>query len=68
MMTVNLRYPTAYKKLGRVKVQFNFEDPLLFPTVSANVRSLLDGDLPPKFRLLEGNLATDHATPIPVTA
>jgi predicted nucleotidyltransferase component of viral defense system len=68
MMTVNLRFPTAHPTEGLVKVQLNFEDPLLFPTVHASARSLLDGALPPEFLLLGGTLATDYATPIPVTA
>jgi hypothetical protein len=68
MMTVNLRYPTPSTINGLVKVQLNFEEPLLFPTAPERARSLLDGALPSKFRLLGGTLATDYATPISVIA
>jgi predicted nucleotidyltransferase component of viral defense system len=68
MMTANLRYPTPSSTNGLIKVQLNFEDPLLFPTAPARARSLLAGPLPPKFLLLEGTLATDYATPVAVTA
>jgi hypothetical protein len=68
MMTVNLRNPAPSPTWGLVKVQLNFEESLLFPTARVRARSLLDGALPPKFRLLDGTLATDYATPVPVTA
>jgi predicted nucleotidyltransferase component of viral defense system len=68
MMTVNLRYTTPSSRNSVIKVQLNFEDPLLFPTAPAQARSLLTGPLPPKFRLLEGTLATEYATPVAVTA
>jgi Nucleotidyl transferase AbiEii toxin, Type IV TA system len=68
MMTTNLRYPSASGVNGLVKVQINFEDPLLYPTVSTRAKSLLRGSVPPAFRLLEGNPATGYATAIPVTA
>jgi predicted nucleotidyltransferase component of viral defense system len=68
MMTVNLRYPTPSSTNGVIKVQLNFEDPLLFPTAPARARSLLTGPLPTKFLLLEGTLATKYATPVAVTA
>ncbi|MGB6442932.1 MAG: nucleotidyl transferase AbiEii/AbiGii toxin family protein [Thermoplasmata archaeon] len=68
MMTVNLRYPSASAEGGLVKVQINFEDPLLYPTVSTQARSLLRGTVPAAFRLLEGDPATGYATALPVTA
>lgn len=68
MMTVNLRYPSPRAGNGLVKVQLNFEDPLLYPTVSTKARSLLRGAVPPTFRLLEGDPAAEYSTPIPVTA
>lgn len=68
MMTVNLRYPPSVPTNWLVKVQLNFEDPLLFPTAPVKARSLLLGELPPKFRLLEGNLPIDYAMPVAVTA
>ncbi len=68
MMTVNLRYPSPAAGNGLVKVQLNFEDPLLFPTVTAEARSLLQGGIPAPFRLLEGDPAVGYAAPIPVTA
>lgn len=68
MMTVNLRYPTSSPTDGLVKVQLNFEETLLFPPAPAKARSLLQGSLPPKFRLLEGSLATDYATSLEVAA
>ena len=68
MMTVNLHYPTANPTNGLVKVQLNFEEPLLFPTVPVLARSLLEGALPARFQLLEGNLATGYAAPVSVTA
>jgi predicted nucleotidyltransferase component of viral defense system len=68
MLTVNLRHPTSSPTDGVIKVQLNFEDPLLFPTWPARALSLLRGPLPSRFRLLDGTLATDYATPVPVTA
>jgi Nucleotidyl transferase AbiEii toxin, Type IV TA system len=68
MMTTNLRYPSASAVNGLVKVQINFDESLLFPTVSTQAKSLLRGTVPPAFRLLEGDPATGYATPIPVTA
>ncbi len=68
MMTVNLRYPTTSAKDGRVKVQINFEEPLLYPTVSTHAKSLLRGTVPPAFRLLEGDPATGYAAAVLVTA
>ncbi len=68
MMTVNLRYPSAPATNGLVKVQLNFEEPLLFPTARTQAKSLLRGSIPPAFRLLEGDLAEGYAAPIPVTA
>lgn len=68
MMTVNLRYPSPGTANGLVKVQLNFEEPLLYPTVSTKARSLLHGTVPPAFRLLEGDPAAGYSTPIPVTA
>lgn len=53
---------------GLVKVQINFEEPLLYPTVSTHAKSLLRGTVPPAFRLLEGDPATGYATAIPVMA
>ena len=68
MMTVNLRYPSPAATNGLVKVQLNFEDPLLYPTVLTEARSLLRGTVPPAFRLLEGDPAAVYSASIPVTA
>lgn len=68
MMTTNLRYPSASVVNGLVKVQINFEEPLLYPTVSTPAKSLLRGTVPAAFRLLEGDPATGYATAVPVTA
>jgi hypothetical protein len=68
MMTVNLRYPSASTRDAIVKVQINFEEPLLYPTVSTPARSLLRGTVPAAFHLLEGDPATGYATPVPVIA
>lgn len=68
MMTANLRYPSTSAVSGLVKVQINFEDPLLYPTVSTQARSLLRGTVPAAFRLLEGDPATGYAAALPVTA
>lgn len=68
MMTVNLRYPSSARTSGLVKVQLNFEDPLLYSTVSTEARSLLRGTVPSAFRLLDGDLAAGYSTPIQVTA
>ena len=68
MMTVNLRYPSPSAMNGLVKVQLNFEEPLLYPTLATEARSLLQGDLPASFRLLEGDPAAGYAASIPVTA
>lgn len=68
MMNVNLQYPTTSATTGLIKVQLNFEDPLLFPITAAQPRSLLTGLLPAKFLLLDGTLATEYATPVPVIA
>jgi hypothetical protein len=68
MMTANLRYSSASANDGFMKVQINFEEPLLYPTVSAKARSLLRGTIPAAFRLLEGNPAIGYATVLPVTA
>ncbi|MCI4327128.1 MAG: hypothetical protein L3K16_05790, partial [Thermoplasmata archaeon] len=68
MMTVNLQYPTTSATTGLIKVQLNFEDPLLFPIAAARARSLLTGPVPAKFLLLDGTLATEYATPVPVIA
>jgi predicted nucleotidyltransferase component of viral defense system len=68
MMTAKLRYTTPSSTEGLIKVQLNFEDPLLFPPAPGRARSLLTGPLPPKFLLLERTLASDYATPVAVTA
>lgn len=68
MMTANLRYRSTSALNGLVKVQINFEDPLLYPTVSTPAMSLLRGTVPAAFHLLEGDPATGYATALPVTA
>lgn len=68
MMTVNLRYPLALTGDGLVKVQVNFEEPLLYPTVSTTARSLVRGTVPAAFHLFEGDPAAGYATAISVTA
>jgi hypothetical protein len=68
MMTVNLRYPSVSAQLGLMKVQINFEEPLLYPTVSTQARSLLRGTVPVAFHLLGGDPATGYATALRVTA
>ncbi len=68
MMTANLRYPSVSTVDGLVKVQINFEEPLLYPIVATQAKSLLRGTVPPAFRLLEGDPATGYATAVPVTA
>ncbi len=68
MMTVNLHYSSRSATNGFVKVQVNFEEPLLYPPVAAEAKSLLRGDVPAAFLLLEGDPAGGYAAPIPVTA
>ena len=68
MMTANLRYPSASAVNSLVKVQINFEEPLLYPTVLTQAKSLLRGTVPPAFHLLEGDPAINYATALPVTA
>lgn len=68
MMTVNLSYPSPATAYGMVKVQLNFEEPLLYPTVLTEARSLLQGTVPPAFRLLEGDPAAGYSAPIRVIA
>lgn len=68
MMTVNLRYPSSAGGEGLVKVQLNFDDPLLFPSVEVEARSLLRGTIPAPFHLIEGDPASAYAAPVPVTA
>ena len=68
MMTVNLSYPSPGTASEMVKVQLNFEEPLLYPTVLTEARSLLQGTVPPAFRLLEGDPAAGYSAPIRVIA
>ncbi len=68
MMTITLRYDRVHGEAGLMKLQLNFEEPLIFPTVLAEARSLLRGRRPAEFNLLAGDPATSYAKPIPVTA
>ncbi len=68
MMTVNLRYDSGTVGNGLVKVQVNFDEPLVFPTVVTEARSLLRKEIPPELRLFEGDPVADYAAPIRLCA
>jgi len=68
MMTIMLRYLSIARLPGLIKVQINFVELLMYPPKRVDARGLLGVSLPSALALLDSDLPSRYASPIPVDA
>lgn len=68
MMSVSIGYRTVGGSPGNIRMQWNFEEPLLFPPAPREAKSLLAGRVPRALEAADAEATALYRTPVKVRA